>query len=435
MSDNEQQSSKLPAGLYTEKPKTKKHKSKAKKVEKMDLAAVPPHILRIVQGVEEKSKKKKEQDMNRGSDDSLTILRKMMGSVRTKCDLDTTGDEARMDKENDIAKIANARDIFKHLETNPNEENQKAVKQEKHKRVEVNADFMLEGQNKAEEIRKARLKEMALMKAARERTLEDEEMWNRENKQKSDEIKRQREMEIEMMKAARQQAIEDEERLEKMPRMEHRRSPGLEAAKNVTFSRDFVDEGANKMEQMRLERIREIEEMKRAREMMVEEESDRDGISEAAQELEAFRASRSSGSVKERYQPSDDANTSRSQTFAKAPKSRAKSDNWMVNSSQDKLEEARLTREREIEMMMVARSQAIEDEEEERATEEAERRMFAEAKAREMAVLVADLQRMRSHTARDAEEEAKMTKYQEEMLARVMELHEIARGGIQVENY
>ena len=52
----------------------------------------------------------------------------------------------------------------------------------------------------------------------------------------------------------------------------------------------------------------------------------------------------------------------------------AKSDNWMVNSSQDKLEDARLAREREIEMMMVARSQAIEEEEYERAMEEAERR-------------------------------------------------------------
>jgi len=51
-----------------------------------------------------------------------------------------------------------------------------------------------------------------------------------------------------------------------------------------------------------------------------------------------------------------------------------------------------------------------------------------------MAVLVADLQRMRSHTARDAEEEAQMTMYQEEMLARVMELHQIARGGV-IENY
>ena len=46
-----------------------------------------------------------------------------------------------------------------------------------------------------------------------------------------------------------------------------------------------------------------------------------------------------------------------------------------------------------------------------------------------MAVLVADLQRMREHTARDAEEEAQMTRYQEEMLARVMELHQLARGG------
>merc|ERR1711892_497271 len=404
MSDNEQGS--LPAGLYTEKPKIKKSKSKPKNVE-MDLGAVPPHILRIVQGVEEKQKKKKEQESKRHqSEDSISILRKMMGSVRTKCDLDTAGDEARVDKENDIAKIANARDIFKHLETNPDGENQKqSVKQEKHKRVEVNADFMLEGQNKAEEIRKARLKEMASMKAARERALEDEEMWNKENKQKSDEIKRQRETEIEMMKVARQQAIEDEERMEKMSRMEQRRniSPGLEAAKNVTFNRDFIDEGTSKVEQMRLERIREIEEMKMAREMMVDEDMDRDEKSEAARELEAFRASRSSGSVKERYRPADDVNRDqpRSQTFAKAPKSRAKSDNWMVNSSQDKQEEARLD---------------------------------AERKAREMAVLVADLQRMRAHTARDAEEEAKMTKYQEEMLARVMELHEIARGGV-IENY
>ena len=46
----------------------------------------------------------------------------------------------------------------------------------------------------------------------------------------------------------------------------------------------------------------------------------------------------------------------------------------MVNSNQDKMEEARLAREREIEMMMVARSQAIEEEEEERAMLENERR-------------------------------------------------------------
>jgi len=397
------------------------------------LGAVPPHILRMVQGVEEKRKSKKAEEKRRQqSDDSITILRKMMGSVRTKCDLDTAGDEARMDKENDIAKIANARDIFKHLETNPDGESKKAMEQKKHKRVEVNVDFMLEGQNKAEEIRKARLKEMASMKAARENTLEDEEMWNKKNKEKSDNIKRQREMEIEMMKAARQEALEEEERMEQVMRVEQRRniSPGLEAAKNVSFNRDFVNEGASKVEQMRLERIKEIEEMKRAREEMVDEELQRDEKSEAARELEAFRTSRSSGSITERYRPADNTDTehSRSNAFVKAPKSRAKSDNWMVNSSQDKLEDARLAREREIEMMMVARSQAIEEEEEERAREEAERRLDGERKAQEMAVLVADLQRMRAHTARDAEEEAAMTRYQEEMLTRVRELHEIARG-------
>ena len=63
-----------------------------------------------------------------------------------------------------------------------------------------------------------------------------------------------------------------------------------------------------------------------------------------------------------------------------------------------------------------------------------------------MAVLVNDLQNMRAQTARNAvditeifekclkyflqEEEAQMTRYQEEMLSRVMELHEIAKGGM-----
>merc|ERR1712183_664412 len=402
MSDTEENVNQLPSGLYTEKQKIKKSKSKTKSGEKMDLGAVPPHILRIVQGVEEKRKSKNDQEKKRQqSEDSISILRKMMGSVRTKCDLDTAGDEARIDKENDIAKIANARDIFKHLETNPDGESNKAKEQQKHKRVEVNVDFMLEGQNKAEEIRRARLKEMAAMKAARERALEDEEMWNKENKQKSDELKRQREMEIEMMKMARQQALEEEEKLEKLSRMECKRevSPGLEAAKNVTFNRDFIDDGAFKVEQMRIERIKEIEEMRRAREMMEDEEAERDDKSEAKRELEAFRASRSSGSVKERYRPVDDDNKEirRSQAFTQAPKSKAKSDNWMVNSSQDKLEEARLAREREIEMMMVARSQAIVEEEKERAMEEEERRMNAAAKAQEMAVLVSELQRMREH--------------------------------------
>merc|ERR1711970_847856 len=395
MSDNEESTNALPAGLYTEKPKLKKSKSKGKQREDMDLGAVPPHILRIVQGVEEKRKNKKKRQQ---SDDSITILRKMMGSVRTKCDLDTAGDEARIDKENDIAKIANARDIFKHLETNPDGETNKAKEQQKHKRVEVNVDFMLEGQNKAEEIRRARLKAMAAMKAARENALEDEEMWNKKNKEKSDEIKRQREMEIEMMKAARQAALEEEERQEQMARAEFKRnvSPGLEAAKNVNFNRNLTNESDSK-----------IEEMKRAREELVDDDMDRHEKSEAARELEVFRTSQSSGNLKERYRPAENKETDkpRSQVFAKAPKSRAKSDNWMINSNQDKMEEARLAREREIEMMMVARSQAIEEEEEERAMLENERRQEAERKAHEMSVLVADLQRMRNTTARDAEEE------------------------------
>merc|ERR1712013_174269 len=230
---------------------------------------------------------------------------------------------------------------------------------------------MLEGQNKAEEIRRARLKEMAAMKAAR------------------------------------QAALEEEDRQEQMARVEIKRnvSPGLEAAKNVHFNRNLINESDSNIEQIRLERLRE---------------------------LEVFRTIQSSGTIKDRYRPAEkiEKDQPRSQVFAKAPKSRAKSDNWMVNSNRDKMEEARLAREREIEMMMVARSQAIEEEEEERAMLENERRLEASRKAHEMSALVADLQRMRNTTARDAEEEAQMTRYQEEMLSRVMELHEIARGGI-----
>ena len=64
MSDTEENTT-LPTGLYTEKPKVKKSKSKAKQPEKMDLGAVPPHILRIVQGLEEKRKSKKDEEKKR----------------------------------------------------------------------------------------------------------------------------------------------------------------------------------------------------------------------------------------------------------------------------------------------------------------------------------------------------------------------------------
>ena len=189
------------------------------------------------------------------------FCRKMMGSMRTKLDLETAEDDsARIDMQNDIARIENARDIFKNLDSSngPEETARKAPATEKHKRVEVKPDFLLEGQNKAEAIRKERLKEMASMKAAREAALEDEEMFNRENKQKSDELKRQREMEIELMRMARQEAIEEEERMEKLARMEHNRavSPGLLAARNVHNNRDFTDHSQDKMDQLRMERAR-----------------------------------------------------------------------------------------------------------------------------------------------------------------------------------
>merc|ERR1719305_1045437 len=142
--------------------------------------------------------------------------------------------------------------------------------------------------------------------------------------------------------------------------------------------------------------------------MQEEQEENRDGRSEAARELEAFRASRGGGGgLKNRYQPEVQAPAGRG-GFTKAPRSVAKSDNWMVNSGQDKIEQARIAREREIEMMMVARGQAIEEEEMERQEEELLRRADAERKGREMAILVADLQRMRCETARDAEEEERM---------------------------
>merc|ERR1719507_2812095 len=140
----------------------------------------------------------------------------------------------------------------------------------------------------------------------------------------------------------------------------------------------------------------------REQEMEMEEMQDhRESRSEASRELEAFRASRGGGGdVRQRFIPKEEGGGGgRPEKLTKAPR-RGKSDNWMVNSSQDKAEAARIARERELESLMVARGQAIEAEE---AEEEMMRRMDAERKAKEMAVLVADLQRMRSETARNAE--------------------------------
>jgi len=398
-----------------------------------------------MQQVDEKKKIRKEKQENKKNNpDSTSILRNMMNAMRTKVALDEAGADERAERENDIAKISNAKEIFRQREAMEQlgEQPKPVAKPQKQKRVDVNVDFMTEGTNKAEMLRQARLKEMAAMRSARETAMEEEEMFNRKNKDKSDEIKKQREMEIDMMRIARQEALEEEERLNAIQRNDVKRapSPGLQAARSGIVTRDFLEEKDRKVEQMRQERERELREMKRAREqelLQEEEEERRDSKSEAARELEAFRASRGGGGkIMDRYKPEEEEKEVRNGGFSQAPRSRprprGKSDNWMICPSQDKAEMARLAREREIEMMMVARGQAIEEEEAERAEEEMMRRAEAERKAKEMAILVADLQRMRSETARNAEEEERMTRYQEEMLSRVMELHQIAKGGMLV---
>merc|ERR1719350_1427984 len=353
--------------------------------------------MRIMQMTEEKKKIRKEAAAE-NKPDSTAILRNMMTMMKAK----GVGlpDDERVEKETDMAKISNARDIFKQREAIEQEgEEAPKPRAEKQKRVDVCVGFLNDNKNKAEEMRQARLREMAAMREARQEALEEEE----------------RRMAFERSQPAR--AV----------------SPSLVAAKNVNVNRDFLDDGERKVEQLRLERERELQEMRRMREQEMEMEElqeHRESRSEAARELEAFRASRGGGGdVRQRFVPREDGGEGRPQKLGKAPR-RGKSDNWMVNSSEDKAEAARIARERELESLMVARGQAIEEEEAERAEEEMMRRMDAERKAKEMAVLVADLQRMRSETARNAEEEERMTRYQEEMLTRVMELHQIAKGGM-----
>merc|ERR1719370_279408 len=263
--------------LYTVKSKGNK---KSRKIfqDDEDLTLVPPHILKIMQQVEDKKKRRKQETEDK-KPDSTMILRNMMGMMRNKVCLDEAGQEERAERENDTAKISNARDIFKQKEAMEKmPEEQKLGKPEKHKRVDVNVDFMNEGRNRAEELRQARLREMAAMKSARESAMDEEEMWNSKNKQKSDEIKKQRELEIDMMRMARQQALDEEEREIAQQRNQPQRaiSPGLAAAKNVSVKADFLEEKDKKVVNMRLEREREIKEMKRAREMelMMEEEEE-----------------------------------------------------------------------------------------------------------------------------------------------------------------
>merc|ERR1719264_2344680 len=162
-----------------------------------------------------------------------------------------------------MAKISNARDIFKQREAIEQDgEEAPKPRAEKQKRVDVCVGFLNDNKNKAEEMRQARLREMAPMKAA-----------NR-SRHDGDDIKRQRELEIDMMRQARQEALEEEERRMAMERSQPARavSPSLVAAKNVNVNRDFLDDGERKVEQLRFERERELQEMRRMREQEMEME-------------------------------------------------------------------------------------------------------------------------------------------------------------------
>jgi len=419
-----------------QKPRQTKKKSKKTKAEISD--AVPSHIMNIMKSVEKKSQRKEQDLKKQQSMDSINLIRNMMSSVRTKYELSEAAEEVRKDKEKDIRMISNARDIFKHLECAENEPVEKAPA-EKVKKVEVQPDFLLEGQNKAEEIRKERLKEMAAMKAARERQLEEEERMGADMKNRGDELRKQREREMDMMRMMRQQALEEEE--ERLQNENDRRfvrqvSPGLAAARQG-FKPEGRLEEEDRVEKLRQDRERELEQMRRDRQMQLEQNEAELNFktekSEAARELEAFRASQGKG-VKNRFIPQDAGSGNSERHGAKGPRPKARlADNWMGQQQQDqadRAEELRRARALELEMMLNARNIAFEEEEEERLAAEAARRHEAASKAKEMAILVAELQRMRNDTQREAEEDEKMTRYQEEMMQRVMELHAIARGDL-----
>jgi len=410
-----------------------KQKRKSKKTKEEISEAVPSHIINIMKSVDKKNKKKEQELKKQQSMDSISLIRNMMSSVRTKYELSEAAEEVRKDKEQDIRMISNARDIFKHLECAESEPVEKQPI-EKVKKVEVQPDFLLDGQNKAEEMRKERLKEMAAMKAARERQLEEEERLRVETKNRGDELRKQREREVEMMRMMRQQALEEEEeeriQNENEKRYVRQISPGLAAARQGIKPEGRSDE--DRVDRARQDRELELEEMRRARALQMQQDEVEQNFktekSEAARELEAFRASQGKG-IKNRFPQSANNNNNSLHCAGPRPKARL-ADNWMCGEQENKTEELRRARELELEMMLNARNCAFEEEEEERRAQEAARRNEAANKAREMAILVAELQRMRNDTQREADEEEKMTRYQEEMMQRVMELHAIAQGGL-----
>jgi len=449
-----------------------KQKSKSKK-SKPNTDAVPEHILNMVRNVEKKAKlsKKNHEANKQNCMDSISLIRNMMESVRTNIELTSADDELRAAKEKDIAMIASAKDIFKSMEeTNTGDRSPQLQRQTV--KLAKDIDWMAEmpSAKRDEELKKRRQREMEMMRAARHMTQEEEERWVADSARRGNEVKRQREMELEMMKMARAQAIEEEAMMEEAMKRSGRRevspgleaargalrrrqeedmmeddnrrrgrkavSPGLEAAKHC-LKKDFVDDRAAKIEELKNARQREMEEIKmaRARAEMEEREARQEMMrqerdQERARELNELRAG--GGQVKQRYNPeTENRGNERSQTFAKAPRSKAlKSDCWLKQTSQSKEEEMKMEKQRELEEMKMARAQAIEEEEQERAEMEMIKREEAMAKAREMAMLVAELQRMRREEPQDEEGQEKLTGYQEEMLSRVMELAALSRDGV-----
>jgi len=388
--------------------KQKKHAQQASEIKE----AIPPHILNIVQGVDKKSKnRKKEQAAKKQqSMDSIALIRNMMSSVRTKYELSEAAEEVRKDKEQDSKMINNARDIFKNLEnadepvvTNTNE---------KVRRIEIKPDFLLEGQNKAEQIRQERIKEMNAMKVARERQIEEEERFRMQERNQADELRKQREIEMEMMRLARQQAMEEEEQYQiEMANKKFVReiSPGLAAAKQAARYEQNQREEIDNVSRMKQERENEIADLRRQRLMQLEEQENIRINQEKFQQNEINKKQR------------------------QRPKPKKISENWMIQDEESKVDDIRREREMELEMMLNARNQAFEEEEEERLAIEAQRREEAEKKGKEMAALVAELQRMRNETLEQADTDERMTRYQEEMLQRVIELKAIAQGAYMTE--
>merc|ERR550519_2201678 len=113
--------------------------------------------MRIMQMTEEKKKIRKEAAAE-NKPDSTAILRNMMTMMKAK----GVGlpDEERVEKETDMAKISNARDIFKQREAIEQDgEEAPKPRAEKQKRVDVCVGFLNDNKNKAEEMRQARLRE------------------------------------------------------------------------------------------------------------------------------------------------------------------------------------------------------------------------------------------------------------------------------------